>query len=134
MRRSTRRHTKLKRVTHKKCSWGYHLIVNAGNCDPVALRSKATIGAFAKDLVKKIDMVAFGPPRIVMFGDGNKKGYTLVQLIETSNITGHFVEETNDIYLDIFSCKAFDTKDAIACFRSFFKPARVDTTFMKRQA
>jgi len=123
-----------KRTTHKKCSWGYHLIVNAANCDPVALRSKATISAFAKDLVKKIDMVAFGEPRVVMFGDGNKKGYTLVQLIETSNITAHFVEETNDIYLDIFSCKAFETKDALACFKAAFNPARVDSIFLKRQA
>jgi S-adenosylmethionine/arginine decarboxylase-like enzyme len=136
MRQSTRRRqsTRTKRRTQKQCSWGYHLIVNAGNCDPVALRSKATIGAFAKDLVKKIDMVAFGEPRIVMFGSGNKKGYTLVQLIETSNITAHFVEETNDIYLDIFSCKAFKVRDALTCFRSYFKPAHVNTTFLKRQA
>jgi len=127
-----------RRKTQKKrtgaCAWGYHLIVNAGNCDPVALRSKATITAFAKELVKKIDMVAFGAPRIVMFGDGNKKGYTLVQLIETSNITAHFVEETNDIYLDIFSCKAFKVKDAMAVFRDYFHPGRVDTTFLRRQA
>jgi S-adenosylmethionine/arginine decarboxylase-like enzyme len=108
--------------------------VNAGNCDPVALRSKATITAFAKELVKKIDMVAFGAPRIVMFGDGNKKGYTLVQLIETSNITGHFVEETNDIYLDIFSCKAFDPTVAEAVFRKYFKPTKMNTLFLKRQA
>ena len=137
MRYGTRRHSRKersKRTTHKKCSWGYHLIVNAANCDPVALRSKSTITAFAKDLVKKIDMVAFGPPRIVMFGDGNKKGYTLVQLIETSNIMAHFVEETNDIYLDIFSCKPFAPRDALACFKAAFNPARVDSIFLKRQA
>jgi S-adenosylmethionine/arginine decarboxylase-like enzyme len=115
-------------------SWGYHLIVNAGNCDPVALRSKATISAFAKELVQKIDMIGFGPPRVVMFGTGSKKGYTLVQLIETSCISAHFVEEFNDIYLDIFSCKPFKTDDAMAVFRSYFKPGRVDTTFLKRQA
>jgi len=70
------------------------------------------------------------PPRVVMFGSGNKKGYTLVQLSETSNITAHCVEETNDIYLDIFSCKAFEVKDALTCFRAAFKPARLDTTFL----
>lgn len=48
-------------------------------------------------LVKDIDMVPYGGPQVVHFGSGNKAGYTLVQLIETSNITAHFVEETNDL-------------------------------------
>jgi hypothetical protein len=53
--------------------------------------------------VKEIDMVAFGAPRIVRFGSDHCKGYTLVQLIQTSNITAHFAEDTNDVYLDVFS-------------------------------
>ena len=118
----------------KAGSWGYHLIINAGLCDPVALRSKATITKFSNTLVKKIDMIAFGPPRVVMFGEGNTKGYTLVQLISTSCITAHFVEQTNDIYLDIFSCKPFDPKVAESIFRDFFKPTTVEKIFMKRQA
>jgi S-adenosylmethionine/arginine decarboxylase-like enzyme len=117
-----------------KKNWGYHLIINAGRCDPVALRSKAIITAFAKHLVKDIDMVPFGEPRVVMFGEGEKRGYTLVQLIETSNITGHFAEDQNDIYLDIFSCKPFDKAAALRLFRQTFKPTHLDSTFLKRQA
>ena len=120
------------RQTRKNKNWGYHLILNAGNCDPIALRSKSTIQSFAKALVKEIDMVAFGEPQVVMFGCDKTKGYTLVQLIETSNITAHFVEATNDIYLDIFSCKAFNTQDAIALFRKTFRPATINKTFLKR--
>ena len=114
--------------------WGYHLILNAGKCDPIALRSKATIVSFANALVKEIDMVAFGEPQVVMFGKGEKKGYTLVQLIETSNITAHFVEATNDIYLDVFSCKHFSKQDAIQVFRNFFHPTTIHTTFLTRHA
>jgi S-adenosylmethionine/arginine decarboxylase-like enzyme len=128
------RRTRKRNRSRKQSCWGYHLIVNAGGCDPKALRSKATIADFAKTLVKKIDMVAFGPPRIVMFGDGNKKGYTLIQLIETSNISAHFVEETNDIYLDVFSCKPFDPTAALAVFRDFFKPKHISKKILKRQA
>ena len=73
-----------KNRTKTRGRWGYHLIVDARDCDPTAIRSKETIRAFVKELVKAIDMVAFGPPQIVMFGTGNKKGYTLVQLIWTS--------------------------------------------------
>jgi S-adenosylmethionine/arginine decarboxylase-like enzyme len=114
--------------------WGYHLIINAGLCDPVALRSKATITAFAKRLVKDIDMVGFGEPRVVMFGAGEKRGYTLVQLIETSCISGHFAEDQNDIYLDIFSCKPFDKTIALRLFRETFHPKFLDATMMARQA
>jgi S-adenosylmethionine/arginine decarboxylase-like enzyme len=85
-------------------------------------------------VVEKIDMVAYGKPRIVMFGEGNKKGYTLIQLIETSNIAAHFVEETDDIYLDIFSCKKFVLNDAIAVFKKFFKPQTMVKRFVVRQA
>jgi len=117
-----------------KGPWGFHLIVNAGSCDPDALRSKETIKQFTKDLVKKIKMVAYGEPKIVMFGTGLQKGYTLVQLIETSNISAHFAEETNDIYLDIFSCKTFNPIDAIKLFKQVFKPSRLETKFFIRQA
>ena len=114
--------------------WGYHLIVEAAGCTPEALRSKKIIADFSKRLVKEIDMVAYGKPLIQNFGEGNKKGFSLVQLIETSNITAHFVEETNDIYLDIFSCKSFSPSHAIAVFKEFFNPKKIRVRFLKRQA
>jgi len=114
--------------------WGYHLTVDASNCNPEALRSKKIITDFVKTLVSDIDMVAYGAPRIVMFGEGNKKGYTLIQLIETSNISAHFVEETNDIYFDIFSCKSFDPKIAIKVIDDYFQPKKTKVRFIKRQA
>jgi S-adenosylmethionine/arginine decarboxylase-like enzyme len=117
-----------------KGCWGYHLTLDAGECDHAAIRSKATIAAFTKELVEKIDMVAYGPPRIVMFGTGGKKGYTLVQLIETSNITAHFVEEVDAVYLDVFSCKKFKTSDALAVFKKYFKPKTLIKRIFTRQA
>jgi len=114
--------------------WGYHLMVDARDCNAEALRSKKIIGEFTKKLVSDIDMVAYGAPRIVMFGEGNKKGYTLVQLIETSDITAHFVEETNDIYFDVFSCKSFDPKTAMKVINDYFQPRKTKVRFIKRQA
>jgi len=115
-------------------SWGYHMMIDAAACNPDAIRSKKTIAAFVKELVEAINMVAFGKPQIVMFGTGNKRGYTLVQLIETSNITAHFVEETNDIYVDIFSCKTFDPKVAIRVFDKYFASGHKKVHYIKRQA
>jgi S-adenosylmethionine/arginine decarboxylase-like enzyme len=114
--------------------WGYHLIVNAGGCDAEAIRSPKTIKAFTKDLVKRIDMKAFGEPRVVRFGQGDILGYSMVQLIETSDITAHFVEPTNDMYLDVFSCKKFNPSDALKVIREWIKPTAMETKFIKRRA
>jgi S-adenosylmethionine/arginine decarboxylase-like enzyme len=115
-------------------NWGYHLMIDAAGCIPQTIRCSSNINAFAKRLVHKIDMVAFGDPQIVMFGSGNKKGYTLVQLIETSNITAHFCEETNDVYIDVFSCKPFESKDVIEVVDHSFGPKRKNVQFIVRQA
>jgi S-adenosylmethionine/arginine decarboxylase-like enzyme len=88
--------------------WGYHAIVDAAGCDHELITSYDNVYNFAKQLVKDIDMVAYGEPQIVNFGSGDKAGFTLVQLIETSNICAHFVNELNEMYLDVFSCKSFD--------------------------
>ena len=114
--------------------WGYHLIVNAGNCNRNAVMDKDVIYDFTKRLVKDIDMVAYGEPQIVHFGEGNKAGYTLVQLIETSNICGHFCDDSGDIYLDVFSCKPYDQGIVINLFTEYFQPARIQHTFIERQA
>lgn len=114
--------------------WGYHLMLDCSKCSLKAISSKGNIQLFAKTLVKNIDMVAYGQPQVVLFGSGNKKGYTLVQLIETSNISAHFVEETNDMYLDVFSCKPFQQTDVIKTVDMFFKPTIIRPTFVIRDA
>ena len=115
-------------------SWGKHSVHNIFRVQPWTIRSYEYIYNFNQELVKRIDMKAFGEPQIVRFGEGDKWGYTLVQLIETSNIMAHFVEETNDIYLDVFSCKDFDPKDVEDTVKKFFLPEHIDTTVLVRQA
>ena len=106
--------------------WGFHLILDCASCTPESIKSAETIKDFAKHLVKTIDMVAYGEPQIVHFGSGNKAGYTLVQLIETSNICCHFVEQTNDMYLDVFSCKPFEPADVQRVVNLYFSPERIN--------
>lgn len=115
-------------------SWGQHVILNAGMCCRRSIRSSQEITKFSAELVKRIDMVAYGPPWVKHFGSGNKAGFTLVQLIETSNIVAHFVEETDDMYLDVFSCKPFNPSTVEAVVRSYFQPQFVEMTSMQRLA
>lgn len=112
--------------------WGKHAVINLYKCSKV--NCPKTILLFNDELVKKIDMVAYGNPFLQHFGTGDKAGFTLVQLIETSNITAHFVDETNDIYLDVFSCKEYDPSIVIEVAKKYFSPKNVHLTILERQA
>jgi S-adenosylmethionine/arginine decarboxylase-like enzyme len=114
--------------------WGYHLIADFGKCVPASIRCRRNIIRFSNTLVKEIDMVPYGEPSVEHFGEGNKSGFTLVQLIQTSNICAHFVEETNDIYLDVFSCKPFDPKVVERVTSLYFAPKVCNRVFLQRQA
>jgi S-adenosylmethionine/arginine decarboxylase-like enzyme len=114
--------------------WGYHARANARACDRGSVMSAENIERFVKELVKRIDMVAYGEPRIVMFGEGNKAGYTLDQLIETSNIMAHFCNDTGDAYFDCFSCKPFEMETFLNTIEEFFQPEAMSHDFTTRQA
>lgn len=115
-------------------AWGLHTLYNLYRCNPYTIRCPTRIASFSKALVEGIDMVPYGKPLIQHFGTGNKAGYSLVQLIETSNITAHFVEEDNSAYIDIFSCKEYDPIEAEKIIMSFFQPHNIDTITVPRQA
>ena len=115
-------------------TWGKHLILDAAGCSPKMIRCPIVIGQFARTLVKRIDMIPYGEPQVVKFGSGGKEGYTLVQLIETSNITAHFVDENNSMYLDVFSCKDFDPDAVKEAVNEFFDAQKFTTNVLLRQA
>ena len=114
--------------------WGQHLILDLGDCDREAIKNPGIIRSFAADLVAAIDMKAYGEPILEHFAthDPAAAGYTLVQLIETSNITAHFAELSGDIYLDVFSCKAFSEEQALAVCQRYFAPGRIKRTSLER--
>ncbi len=114
--------------------WGYHAIVDAAGCDLAKITDRDNIYNFAKQLVKDIDMVAFGEPQIVKFGSGDKAGFTLVQLIETSNICAHFVDANCEMYLDVFSCKPFDETVVEELVVKHFDAKSLRRAFIKRNA
>jgi S-adenosylmethionine decarboxylase len=115
-------------------SWGYHLMGDFTACDIPSIMDYDTVVGFAKELVQVIEMVPYGEPQVVNFGTGNKAGFTLVQLIETSNICAHFCNEDGNVYLDIFSCKEFDSSKAVETFKKYFSPKNENIQVVTRQA
>lgn len=116
--------------------FGHHLVLNLFACDTAKIQSGDNIRNFALDLVEKIDMKAFGDPQVVHFAehDPQAAGYTLVQLVETSAIMGHFVDESGDSFLDVFSCKDFDDLIVKEVVEKYFQPTSVESVRLLRQA
>ena len=112
--------------------WGWHTIFDCSDCDQQAMTDRKTVYDFAKQLVVDIDMIAFGEPMIYNFGSGDKEGFTLVQLIETSDITAHFADEKQAIFIDVFSCKKYDVDVVKDLIEKTFKPKKILTRSIER--
>lgn len=113
-------------------AWGYHLILDCFDADKESIKDGSKIAAFAKELVKRIDMKAYGEPQVIHFGEDDKQGYTLVQLIETSNISGHFCDDSGNFYLDVFSCKPYSREIVLELVREYFFPKRIIERYIER--
>jgi S-adenosylmethionine/arginine decarboxylase-like enzyme len=107
---------------NKDNMWGMATAIDLHNCNPKTIRNKEKIKKFVRELVKLIDMKTFGETRVVHFGKDKKvAGFSMTQLIETSLISGHFANLTNNIYLDIFSCKVYSPKIVAEFTKKFFE-------------
>jgi S-adenosylmethionine/arginine decarboxylase-like enzyme len=90
-------------------AWGIASAIDIYECDPDKIRDADYIRQFVVELCKLIGMKRFGETQVVHFGEEERvAGYSMVQLIETSLISAHFANQTNAVYLDVFSCKAYD--------------------------
>ena len=114
--------------------WGYHLMLDCAGCND-NIKDRDQIYAFVKDLVQRIDMIAHGEPIIEFMLPGDpKQGYSLMQLIETSNICAHFIDPDNTAYLDVFSCKEYDIEVVKNIVQEYFAPTKVRVNFVTRNA
>lgn len=112
--------------------YGKHLMVTAESCNENVLDIES-ISEFVRELVDRIDMVAYGDIVIDRFGDGDEIGISAVQLIMTSAITIHTNDRARDMYLDVFSCKWFDETDVLSVVEEYFAPDDIrDTTILRR--
>lgn len=93
--------------------WGLHSCIDMHDCDPGKVRDAEYIKKFVAELCELIEMKRFGDTQVVNFGEDEKvAGFSMTQLIETSLVSAHFVNLTNAVYLDIFSCKIYDPQKA----------------------
>lgn len=123
----------LKKEYKASKGWGLLSTIDFHSCNPNLIRDESKIKEFVKELCDKIKMRRFGEPVIVRFGKDKTEGITAIQLIETSSIVAHFVDHTNNLFLDIFSCKFYNPNEVAEFIKQFFKAKNYKLNYQIRK-
>ncbi len=116
-------------------SFGLEIVMDLYECDPKVIRSGKKLAEFVTKLCKLLKMKKFGKTQLPHFGynEAHTAGYSMLQFIETSSITGHFSELWNSAYINVFSCRDFDTEKCIEFTTKFFGAKRVNKHVLIRK-
>ncbi len=121
-------------------TYGVELILDIHSCDSSTFTRKS-IRSFFKELCTLIDMERC---KLIFWDDlgvtpeeqetePHLKGTSAVQFIRTSNIVIHTLDILESVYLNIFSCKTFDTNVAKDFSQEWFKGKVVNSHVVERK-
>ena len=115
-------------------AWGLHSGIDIHGCNGETIRSADEIRRFVVELCELIGMKRFGECVVVNFGEDERvAGYSMTQLIETSLISAHFANQTNAVYLDVFSCKYYNPTIVAEFAKKFFGGKDYDLHYVCRK-
>lgn len=109
--------------------WGYITCIDASGCHPERITDVNLFQSFVDDLLEKIEMVPIGPLNINWCDthDPKKRGHSIYQILQDSNISIHFCPEDNCMaFCDIFSCKPYSDELVVELFSKAFLPTNLE--------
>jgi S-adenosylmethionine decarboxylase len=116
--------------------FGPHLTLDLYGCNKKKLGDIAFIQMLLDNLPERIGMKKISEPNVIYYpgseGTFDKGGCSGFVLIATSHITIHTFIEQEHAFVDIFSCKQFDTKFAMQEFIDYFEASRCDSNLFQR--
>jgi len=107
--------------------YGMEVVMDLYGCDQKKIKSAKELKNFVTKMCQLLDMEKFGNTLVHHFGHNCPKtaGFSLLQFIETSSITGHFSELWCSAYINVFSCRMFDEKKTVNFTKKFFKAKKI---------
>jgi S-adenosylmethionine decarboxylase len=118
----------------KQEAWGLLASIDLHKCDPALIRDKEAVTRHVHELCDRIGMKRFGETVVVNFGeDPRVSGFSMTQLIETSLISGHYANQSNAVYLDVFSCKYYNPFEVAEFSKEFFGAKNYNLTYTLRK-
>lgn len=115
--------------------FGQELILDLYDCDLAKISDGKHIRQYVIKLCDEVIMMKrYKEPLVEHFGHDKPitSGYSLVQLIETSCVSGHFSEYKRSAYINIFSCKWFDPVAAGEFTKKWFRVKRMKRKLINR--
>jgi len=105
-----------------KGNYGLEEIIDLKGCDLSDL-DRPKLSKFFVDLCDLIEMKRHGNP---VFWENTSdiphlRGVSGFQFIETSNVVCHPLPLLNAVYINIFSCKEFDTEKALSFCKKYWE-------------
>ena len=108
--------------------YGKELILDLHNCD-VTTFNRSSIRKYLKELCALLNMEQcerywwddYRVPPDMQETEPHLKGTSVVQIIKTSNIVIHTLNLLGNVYINIFSCKGFNTEAAKVLSGQWFK-------------
>jgi S-adenosylmethionine decarboxylase len=114
--------------------WGLSSCIDLYECDLTLMKDAGAIREFVRLLCDRIKMKRYGETQVVHFGDDPRvNGFSVTQLIETSLVSAHFAEASRAIYLDVFSCAAYDPQGVAEFALAYFKGQRYNLHVVERK-
>lgn len=124
----------IRRDYEEQDAWGLLTSIDLHGCDPALIRDAEEVKRHVRELCDLIGMKRFGETVVVNFGeDPRVSGFSMTQLIETSLVSGHYANQSNTVYLDIFSCKYYTPVEAAEFTKKFFKAKDYSLTYTLRK-
>ena len=103
-------------------SWGLSTSIDLHECNSETIRNAEKIKQFVAQLCDRINTKRFGECQVVNFGSNDEvAGFSMTQLVDTSLVSGHFANKTNRVFLDVFSCRYYEPKEAAELAKQFFE-------------
>ena len=105
----------------------HHLIIDLKEVQTDKLSDSEGLSNFIKNLPGVIGMkILHGP--VVVEGVAANPGITAFVIIDFSHISIHTFTETSEALIDIFSCKSFDTNQALQFVLNHFEAKESQAT------
>jgi S-adenosylmethionine decarboxylase len=114
--------------------YGPHLTIDAYGCEKERLASLDVVFDFLDRMPDVIGMQKITKPYVFkhLAEPDPEWGITGVVIIATSHCSIHTYPQRGVAFVDVFSCKAFDTGKAQEFFQEVFKAKRMDASEVKR--
>ena len=115
--------------------FGLHVTIDASSCDKRKLESQSLVYDVLNHLPGKIGMTKMTLPYVCKwldkFSDGTE-GLSGIVMIAESHISIHTFPDQDYVFMDIFSCRSFDTESAIKYLVNAFGAKKYKTNVLKR--